>query len=540
MLCRTLHTLGYCRLDPHSLLSRDTRCQGDPRARLRLSEVKRVHELGAHDWINALCATTQLAFAVLAFTRNERSDVALPLGLLFLSIFGWNLATLASHLTGHAAWHHLDNVLAPLTIGFSLHFVINFTGARRPGRPFVVVTYAAAGLLSLTAGTAFFSDWGLRFSYSLTFVGVFICLIGAVALAVFVLLVRHLLRCAPGLERLRTRLIIAAAVIQTALGTIELWMPLWCETPPLAIQGSFLSSALLYVTAFRLRLLERPPSLFSTAWTLVLALVFVVAYVAIIQPLSTLRGVLFVGGLMLAIGLAAVTIRAWTEAQRSRGKLERLAFLGRFNDQLVHDIRNPLAALKGASDFLKVERERGHSLDEQDEFLDVIAEQTGRLAQLIEKHRRFGRLELTPELVDLNAVVNTTLDASTARFDNGLRIVRELTEERPTLRVDRELLVVVLDNVLRNAIEAMPDGGTIEVRTRGEPDGVSIAVCDEGRGMDARVLARCTDELFTTKPLGNGLGLCFARRVVEAHEGHLEISSSAGRGTEVRLHLPRN
>ncbi len=499
-----------------------------------------VHELGGHDWLNALCAATQLAFAVLAFTRSERSDVALPLGLLFLSSFGWNFATLASALTGHAAWHYLDNTLAPLTLGFSLHFVINFVGARRPGRPFVVVTYAAAVLLSATAGTAFFSDWGLRFTYSLTFIVIFLCLIGIVAFAAVVLLVWHLVRCPPGIERLRTRLLITAAVIQTTLGTMELWMPLWLETLPFAIQGAFLSSALLYATAFRLRLMERAPSLFSTAWTLALALVFVVTYVAIIEPLSTPRGALFVGGLLLAIGLAAITARAWTRAQRSRDQLERLAFLGRLNDQLAHDIKNPLAALKGATEFLKVERDRGHSLDDHTQFLDVITEQAGRLAELTEKYRRLGRLELARDLVDLNAVIDTTLDGSAARSDGGLRIERDLTQEEPTLRVDRELLVVALENLVQNAVEAMPDGGTISVLTHGEPDGVSIEVRDDGQGMDARVLASCADELFTTKPLGNGLGLSFARRVMEAHDGHLEISSVEGRGTEVRLHLPRH
>jgi signal transduction histidine kinase len=89
----------------------------------------------------------------------------------------------------------------------------------------------------------------------------------------------------------------------------------------------------------------------------------------------------------------------------------------------------------------------------------------------------------------------------------------------------------------------MPGGGSITVETSlapgsGDAPGVALSVIDEGQGMDARILARATDQFFTTKATGSGLGLNFVERVARAHQGELELSSQVGRGTTVRLWMP--
>jgi signal transduction histidine kinase len=104
------------------------------------------------------------------------------------------------------------------------------------------------------------------------------------------------------------------------------------------------------------------------------------------------------------------------------------------------------------------------------------------------------------------------------------------------------MLERVLENLVRNAVEAMPDGGTVVVRTMrsgsGATDAVAFSVRDTGIGMDARTRERAFDDFFTTKPHGSGLGLAFTHRVVEAHRGQMSLESEQGRGTLVCVRLP--
>jgi signal transduction histidine kinase len=104
--------------------------------------------------------------------------------------------------------------------------------------------------------------------------------------------------------------------------------------------------------------------------------------------------------------------------------------------------------------------------------------------------------------------------------------------------VDRDLLAGALENLVQNAFEAMPDGGTVTVRTSVDPDTVVLSVEDNGQGMDARTRERAFDPFFTTKPTGSGLGLAFVRRVAEAHGGDVTLASKEGAGTTLQLRLP--
>jgi signal transduction histidine kinase len=99
-----------------------------------------------------------------------------------------------------------------------------------------------------------------------------------------------------------------------------------------------------------------------------------------------------------------------------------------------------------------------------------------------------------------------------------------------------------MENAVRNALDAMPDGGTLEVCVSAElSDGdprVLLRIRDDGEGMDARICERVFDDFFTTKSCGSGLGLAFVRRVAEAHGGDVSLTSQLGRGTELALRLP--
>jgi signal transduction histidine kinase len=108
--------------------------------------------------------------------------------------------------------------------------------------------------------------------------------------------------------------------------------------------------------------------------------------------------------------------------------------------------------------------------------------------------------------------------------------------------VDASLIRMVLNNLLKNSIEAMPDGGTVTVRTREERGSEApwavLEVRDTGTGMDPATLAKATDAYFSTKAKGSGLGLAVVHRIVLQHGGRMEIESSPGAGTSVTLRFP--
>jgi signal transduction histidine kinase len=103
---------------------------------------------------------------------------------------------------------------------------------------------------------------------------------------------------------------------------------------------------------------------------------------------------------------------------------------------------------------------------------------------------------------------------------------------------DPDLLLIAIENVLRNAHEALGDKGQIEVCTRQVENMVTITIADHGPGIDPRTRERVFDDFFTTKGTGSGLGLSFVRRVMEAHGGQVSLDSAIGKGTRVTLELP--
>jgi signal transduction histidine kinase len=161
-----------------------------------------------------------------------------------------------------------------------------------------------------------------------------------------------------------------------------------------------------------------------------------------------------------------------------------------------------------------------------------------RLDRVVGTYQRLGRVEPLLQPLDVNQLAASVLalQAFTGRPEVTLR--RELAEALPRCPGDWDLLANALENLVRNAFEAMPGGGTLTVRTASEGASVTVSVEDTGKGMDARTRERAFDDFFTTKATGSGLGLAFVRRVVEAHGGQVALTSQEGRGTVIVLRLP--
>lgn len=173
------------------------------------------------------------------------------------------------------------------------------------------------------------------------------------------------------------------------------------------------------------------------------------------------------------------------------------------------------------------------------------ARQAARLTRQVLSEAQGG--DGTAAVVDLNAAVGGFAAVMGQHVGPGVQLAAELPPGRLPVRLDAGLLELVLLNLVRNAADAMPDGGKVVLRT-GKPrlDGLGnqlaaeVAVSDSGTGMAPAVAQHATEAFFTTKPhgKGTGLGLWMAHRFASAHDGRISIETAPGQGTTVRLSLP--
>lgn len=209
---------------------------------------------------------------------------------------------------------------------------------------------------------------------------------------------------------------------------------------------------------------------------------------------------------------------------------------------LAHEIRNPLSVIRMNVDLL-AEDHASEDPPDQRRTLDkirIVQQQCERLQNLLDDFLKFARLrnlELTPG--NLNEQIDRVLkmftpQAQAARVD----IVRYLDAELPSILFEEQTLEAALVNLVKNALEAMPDGGRLEVRTRLTRTGVALDLIDTGQGMDNDTLLHMFDAFYSTKYGGSGLGLPTAKKVIEAHHGKIYVQSARDHGTQITLEFP--
>jgi len=219
---------------------------------------------------------------------------------------------------------------------------------------------------------------------------------------------------------------------------------------------------------------------------------------------------------------------------------------GSLGADVAHELANLMMVVTGS-----LEQLRRQPLDKQGQRQLARAEwgawQAVQLAQHVLSRAQGGDGEAEVEAVDLNAAVSRFVAVIGQQADGNVRLAAELAPGRVPVRLDPALLELVLLNLVRNAADAMPDGGTVVIRTR-EPrlDGLGdrlateVSVSDHGTGMPPAVAERAAEAFFTTKPRGKGtgLGLWMAHRFASTCGGKIEIETAQGQGTTVRLALP--
>lgn len=217
----------------------------------------------------------------------------------------------------------------------------------------------------------------------------------------------------------------------------------------------------------------------------------------------------------------------------------KLADLGKLTSGLAHEVKNPLNAINIHLELLK------HKLDnppkEVAQSLEVLGGEIHRLDRVVQGFLRFVRpqtLQLLP--LDLNKLLQEVAQLTrTQGVHAGINFVLHLDRETPPIRGDHELLRQAFLNLVLNACQAMPDGGTVTLSTERTPQGTILAhVGDHGAGIPAEDLDRIFRLYYTTKPDGNGIGLSLVYRIVQMHGASIEVDSKVGRGTKMTIAFP--
>lgn len=227
------------------------------------------------------------------------------------------------------------------------------------------------------------------------------------------------------------------------------------------------------------------------------------------------------------------------EVYRVLAQQEKVAALGRVAAQVAHEVKNPLAGLLLYALHFKTKTE-GRLAEPEAALLDKIVGTINHLTSTCEQILSFARpVQLTPRRTDLNLVVADVLQLLDPQLSAaGVRARADLDPAGVCGPLDESSLRSALMNLALNAVEAMPAGGELTVRTRADGGALVAEVRDTGAGMTDEQVRNIFEPFYTTKPKGLGLGLPFAKKVVEEHGGQLAVESRVGQGTTIHITLP--
>lgn len=233
------------------------------------------------------------------------------------------------------------------------------------------------------------------------------------------------------------------------------------------------------------------------------------------------------------------------EQMAKRQRSEQMAICGELAAGLTHEIKNPLAGIKAAVQIL----DRKAKLSEKERGIPKrITREIGRLETLINSFLNFAKPP-KPRLAKVN--VNRMVDAILSfhvksqsiqpNDRNGILITKDFQSLPETMADPVQLQQIVL-NIVLNAVDSMPDGGTLNVRTSfdGGRRSIGIEVTDTGRGISPEHAEKIFEPFFTTKPKGNGLGLAVSKRLLEQHGGSISVVGNSPGGSMFRICLPWN
>jgi signal transduction histidine kinase len=235
------------------------------------------------------------------------------------------------------------------------------------------------------------------------------------------------------------------------------------------------------------------------------------------------------------------------ELERGLRQSEKLATVGQLASEIAHEIGTPLNIMLGRTELIRKHIDDRAAVEKN---VDIIGNQIGKITKTIQQLLGFVRKEkLEQHDVDINLLLKGTLDLLDYQVEKQqLQVVTDFASDLPAVSADADQLQQVFLNLILNALQAMPDGGMLRLRTslkevartgsfEGARKHLEICVEDSGVGMEQEIMQNIFTPFYTTKKTGTGLGLMVAEGIVEDHEGWIEAESRPGRGSTFKVYL---
>ncbi len=242
---------------------------------------------------------------------------------------------------------------------------------------------------------------------------------------------------------------------------------------------------------------------------------------------------------LLAGGLVQREFQSREKAEDMRLQLERshkMSLVGQIAAGMAHEIKNPLASIKGAVEILC---ENGTSEEDKREFKAIVLKEVKRINASVTDFLEFARPSQTT-LAELNLadVVRSSLkQVQPQALRRDIKIISHV-EDPVVVMADEEKIHQVMLNLLLNAVDASPDESTVTVSLKTESSEARIFIEDSGSGISEDHVSKIFEPFFTTKPTGTGLGLAIAKSIVERHNGRIELENVTGGGARAEIRLP--
>jgi signal transduction histidine kinase len=244
-------------------------------------------------------------------------------------------------------------------------------------------------------------------------------------------------------------------------------------------------------------------------------------------------------------GVALLSERQKRRAAETREYLlrsEKLTTVGKLAAEIAHQLKNPLSIINNAAFALQRYTKEAKELpDEARAQLQIIRDEVTRSDRIISELMDYSRLsEIRIERIQINEAISDALRRCLPGAQHAeIKVITQLGDNLPALFAQRYQVEECFVNLFRNAIEAMPLGGKLEVSTSYRPPRyIQVEVRDTGIGIPKEQLGRVFDPFYTTKPTGSGMGLAIVKHIVETYGGTVEVSSREGKGTKFVLSFP--
>jgi signal transduction histidine kinase len=435
--------------------------------------------LSINNYLALVVVLINFLYAILVLARTSRAALYNVFVFICLSNIVWNFGDFMSYLTEARSWFYFQRTGSSMLPALMFHLVFILVMPKGRSMFSVLLVYLLSGLLALVSFSAIFSSgvqWFMDRSVSSI---LYLILLGPFLFAGIIMVLKALKEAKAEDEKQWLRYFSASAIIGVSTGLTDLVGYLYRPIPPLGHLGCLIYSSVLAIGVFKHR--------------------------------------------------AAYDILA-----EMRKKLEDLSQIA---TGIAHEIRNPMTSIKGASSLLGKELKNFND-PEGEEYNNLIAEEIERIDKILSGFQFFTQpLAIEKDLVSINEVIqNTAKLAEVGALSLGIRL--ELSPDLPMVNADPSLMKQVFLNLLKNAAEACQAGGQLIIKTEQIPPFVKISFSDNGPGIPPKIRDHIFDPFFTTKPTGMGIGLSISRRIVQAHDGRIEIDSLLPEGAQVSIFIP--